>query len=97
MPQETGSVPQTAAKGPVQPTVDVRGLQPQEARARAFQSFFKVKPGQRAVIHANSPEVVREITNWIRETGHRLLRQSPNEENGSQFTTFELIKFEARR
>lgn len=97
MPQETESAPKAAPKGPAQQSVDLRGMKPPEARARAFSSFFKIKPGQRAVIHANSPEVVREISAWIRETGHRLLRQATSEENGSSFTTFELVKCEARR
>jgi len=82
---------------PPAPGVDLRGLRPIEARARAFGAFFKVKPGQRAILTANSSEVEREIQKWISETGHRLLKHTKGEENGATVVTFELIKMEARR
>jgi len=82
---------------PPAPGVDLRNMKPPEARARVYGAFFKVKPGQRAVLTANSLEVEREIQKWISETGHRLLRHVKGEENGATIVTFELIKMEARR
>jgi len=82
---------------PPAPGVDLRGLRPIEARSRVFQAFFKVKPGQRAVITANSSEVEREIQKWISDTGHRLLRHAKSEDNGAPIVTFELIKMEVHR
>jgi TusA-related sulfurtransferase len=97
MPEE--SVDQKpAVNNAVPPSgADLRGMKPPEARARVFQHFFKVKPGQRTSVHVNSIEVEREIAKWIAETGHRLLKQFKTEDNGGSFTTFELIKYEARR
>ncbi len=86
-----------AASGSDLPSVDLRGLGSAEARARAFQAFFKIKPGQRAVLLSNTPEVEKELLKWIGETGHRLVRQEQVAENGGMMTRFELIKMEARR
>jgi len=92
-----GKSPSNEPSMPPAPPVDLRGLRPSEARARAFGAFFRVKPGQRAVLTANSLEVEREIQKWISETGHRLLRQAKGEENGATVVTFELVKMEVRR
>jgi len=84
-------------KAPATPTVDLRNLRPVEARARAFQGMFKVKPGQRAAVLANAPEVEKEIMKWITEVGHRFLKSVRLEDNGRSYASIELIKQEARR
>jgi TusA-related sulfurtransferase len=75
----------------------MRDLKPIEARARAFQGMFKVKPGQRVAVYANTPEVEREIMKWIAEVGHRHLKNVKVSDNGASYLSIELIKQEARR
>ena len=91
------AVPNGDAGNHGSPSVDLCGLLPAEARARVFQAFFKVKPGQRALVVADSSEVEKEMVRWLDETGHRLIRQNRAEDNGRTLVTFELIKMEARR
>ena len=90
-------VPNGDAKNHAAPNVDLCDLLPAEARARVFQAFFRVKPGQRAVVVANSAEVERELLRWVDETGHRLIRHNKAEDNGRTLVTLELVKMEARR
>ncbi len=97
MPDDSVSENGETVRAPSPPSFDLRGLKPVEARARAFQSFFKVKPGQKALLLVNSLEVEKEMDKWIGETGHRLLKRVRSENNGASTTTFELIKMEARR
>ena len=79
------------------PNLDLRGLQPPEARARAFTGMFRIKPGQRVTILANSASVEQEIMKWIGEIGHRFLKTTPVERDGRASRAIELIKQDARR
>lgn len=79
------------------PSLDLRGLKPVEARARAFAGMFKVKPGQRVTVLVDSADLEREIMKWITETGHRFLKTLRVEDNGASHAAVELIKMDARR
>jgi len=82
---------------PVLPVLDLRNCKPIEARAKAFQGMFRVKPGQKVAVYINTVEVEREVMKWVNEIGHRFIKNFRVENNGSAFLTIELIKMEARR
>jgi hypothetical protein len=82
---------------PPQPVLDLRNCRPIEARAKAFQGMFRVKPGQRIAVYINTAEVEREVMKWVDEIGHRFIKNFRCESNGSAYVTIELIKMEARR
>jgi len=95
MPQKTSDP--NGSKGPASPSIDMRGLKAIEARARAFSAMFKIKPGQKVVILTNTPDVEKEVMNWVAEIGHRHIRNNRVDEQGASHTSIELIKMEARR
>ena len=91
-------------KGPVQklsvppsPQIDLRGVRPPEARARAFTGMFRVRPGQKVVMLVSTADVEQEIMNWVAEIGHRHLKNLRVETNGSAHVAIEMIKMESRR
>jgi TusA-related sulfurtransferase len=79
------------------PTIDLRGLDPAQARARAFQAMFTAKPGQKVSILVNSADCEREIVKWTGEVGHRFLKTLKCGEEGVAYSLMEVIKMEARR
>jgi len=94
MPQK---VPGTKGKPSQPPMLDLRGLKAVEARAKAFQMMFGMKPGQKVAILVNSTEGEREVMKWLSEVGHRFLKTVKCDDNGSSYNSMEIIKMEARR
>jgi hypothetical protein len=90
-------VPAGKGKPGQPPMMDLRGLKAVEARSKAFQMMFGVKPGQRVAILVNSTEGEREVMKWLEDVGHRFLKTVRCEDNGSSYSSMEIIKMEARR